>query len=71
MPRPRPTRTNAEGLQRIQYFAALPAAALRQLAGRCGARALRPGEVLFEEGQPCHGLFIVAEGTVEVRQTSL
>jgi CRP/FNR family transcriptional regulator len=34
-------------------------------------RALRPGEVLFEEDGPCQGLFIVAEGSVEVRQTSL
>jgi len=58
-------------LQRVQYFASLPTAALRRLADRCGARALRPGELLFEEGQPCHGLFIIAEGTVEVRQTSL
>jgi CRP-like cAMP-binding protein len=27
--------------------------------------------VLFEEGQPCRGLFILVEGSVEVRQTSL
>jgi CRP-like cAMP-binding protein len=27
--------------------------------------------VLFEEGEPCHGLFIIAEGAVEVRQVSL
>jgi CRP/FNR family transcriptional regulator len=34
-------------------------------------RALQTGEILFEEGAPCQGLFIVAEGSVEVRQTSL
>jgi CRP-like cAMP-binding protein len=30
-----------------------------------------PGEVVFEEGQPCPGLVIVAEGLVDIRQISL
>ena len=63
--------TNVERLKRVRYFGSLPAAELRRLAGQCVLRALRSGEVLFEEGRPCHGLFIVAEGSVEVRQTSL
>jgi CRP/FNR family transcriptional regulator len=29
------------------------------------------GEALFEEGEPCRGLFVIADGRVEVRQTSL
>jgi CRP/FNR family transcriptional regulator len=58
-------------LARVPYFRALPAVELRRLAARCSTRALRRGELLFEEGQPCRGLFIVAEGAVEVRQTSL
>jgi CRP/FNR family transcriptional regulator len=41
------------------------------MAARCTARTLHPGEVLFEEGGPCDGLFVVVEGAVEVRQTSL
>jgi CRP/FNR family transcriptional regulator len=32
---------------------------------------LGPGEALFEEGEPCRGLLIVAEGRVEIRQISL
>lgn len=67
----RSTMTNADLLKRVRYFGALPAAELRRLAARCVQRGLGPGEVLFEEGQPCHGLFIVAEGSVEVQQTSL
>lgn len=43
---------------------------LRRLAARCKVRTLLSGELLFEEGQPCRGLFIIAEGSVEVRQTS-
>jgi len=30
-----------------------------------------PDSVLFEEGETCHGLFIIAEGAVEIRQVSL
>jgi CRP/FNR family transcriptional regulator len=63
--------TNVESLKRVRHFGSLPAAELRRLAGQCVPSALGPGEVLFEEGRPCHGLFIVAEGSVEVRQTSL
>jgi CRP-like cAMP-binding protein len=63
--------TNTVLLKRVRYFGSLPAAELRRLATRCATRTLRPREILFEEGQPCRGLFIVAEGSVEVRQTSV
>jgi len=71
MPRVRPGTTNAVLLRRVPYFRALPAAELRRVTARCATRTLRAREVLFEEGQPCRGLFIVAEGSVEVRQTSV
>jgi CRP/FNR family transcriptional regulator len=61
---------SAEVLRRIPYFASVPATELSRLAGRCTARGLGAGETLFEEGQPCRGLFIVAEGLVEIRQIS-
>jgi CRP-like cAMP-binding protein len=71
MPSARPGMTNAALLKRVPYFGSLGAAELRRVAARCEARILRPGGILFEEGQPCRGLFIVAEGAVEVRQTSV
>ena len=71
MPSPRPGLTNAALLKRVRYFGSLGAPELRRVAARCATRTLRPGEILFEEGQPCRGLFIVAEGSVEVRQTSV
>jgi len=61
---------SAEVLRRVPYFGVLPRAELRRLAGRCTARRLGRGQVLFEEDEPCRGLFIVAEGLVEIRQTS-
>jgi CRP/FNR family transcriptional regulator len=67
----RPAAASAAALARVACFAALPAAELARLAARSSARALRPGQVLFEVGQPCRGLFIVADGAVQVGQTSL
>jgi CRP/FNR family transcriptional regulator len=55
----------------VPYFASLPSAELTRLAGRCTAQSLSAGEAVFEEGQPCRGLLIVADGLVEVRQISL
>jgi CRP-like cAMP-binding protein len=57
-------------LLRVPYFASLPSREIRLLATRCALRSLEPGELLFEEGQPCRGLFVIAEGQVDVRQTS-
>jgi CRP/FNR family transcriptional regulator len=57
-------------LGRVPYFGSLPPAELSSLARRCRARTLGRGEPVFTEGESCKGLFVIAEGTVEVRQTS-
>jgi CRP/FNR family transcriptional regulator len=71
MARARTGGATVEVLRRVPYFASLPETELSRLAGRCAVRSLGPGEALFEEGEPCRGLLIVAEGRVEVRQISL
>jgi CRP-like cAMP-binding protein len=58
-------------LARVPYFASLSAAELRKLASRCASRRFGLEIALFEEGEPCHGLFIITEGAVEIRQVSL
>jgi CRP/FNR family transcriptional regulator len=63
--------TTAGALRRVSYFASLPVSELSRLAGRCAGRTFRPGETIFEEGQPCRGLLVVAEGRVEIRQISV
>jgi CRP/FNR family transcriptional regulator len=70
-PRARASGASTEALSRVPYLASLPATELRRLAGRCAVRRLGPGEAVFEEGEPCRGLLIVADGRVEVRQISL
>jgi len=57
-------------LGRTAHFRLLPLAERRQLLRRCTERALEAGEVLFAEGQPCRGLYILMEGRVELRQLS-
>lgn len=68
---PEEPEADAALLARIPYFAALDAAALGRLARRCVTRRFRERAPLFEEGQRCDGLFIIAEGAVEIRQVSL
>jgi CRP-like cAMP-binding protein len=58
-------------LRRVPYFGSVPGTELRRVAGRCRTRRLTAGESVFEEGEPCPGLVIVAEGLVDVRQISL
>jgi CRP-like cAMP-binding protein len=59
-----------ELLGRVVHFRSVPRAELRRLARRCRSRILRRDELLFEEGQPCGGLFVIAAGAVAVRQVS-
>lgn len=40
------------------------------LAERAVEKHYSPGEVLFHEGEPCEGLFIIAQGSVKIFKTS-
>jgi CRP/FNR family transcriptional regulator len=71
MARSRGASIHVDVLARVAYFRSLPPAELRWLAARCAARALRPGQALFDEGQSCHGLHVIAEGTIEIRRVSV
>jgi CRP/FNR family transcriptional regulator len=58
-------------LKATPLFAALDEAELNSLAARCGIRTWSPGEVLFTEGEPCKGLYIVVTGRVRIFKTSM
>lgn len=47
-------------------LAALPAAALAALVGRCPAATVPAGTTLFAEHQPCRGFPLVVSGTIRV-----
>jgi CRP/FNR family cyclic AMP-dependent transcriptional regulator len=57
-------------LQSTPLFEALDEAELNSLAARAGTRTYSQGEVLFSEGEPCKGLYIVISGRVRIYKTS-
>lgn len=59
-----------ELLARIPYFRVLPASQRAALARRLRSVGFAPRQQIFEEGSPCAGLWIVAEGRVKVCRIS-
>ncbi len=57
-------------LRRVPYFASLPDEVLRSIAGAAVPRRYERGQVIFLEGEPCAGLFVVAEGEVKIFKVS-
>ena len=57
-------------MRRTSLFAALTVKELAFIAARTGVHSYAPGELLFSEGQPCSGLYVVATGRVRIFKTS-
>jgi len=53
-------------LRRVPFFAVLPGEELRALAAHCVVRRLAQDEILFAEGDPCQGLYVVQDGAVKL-----
>jgi CRP/FNR family cyclic AMP-dependent transcriptional regulator len=58
-------------LKATPLFAALDDSELNALAARSGIRSYARGEVLFSEGEPCAGLYVVVSGRVRIFKTSM
>ena len=57
-------------LKATQLFSALDTAEITVLADRATIRRFSPGELLFSEGEPCSGLYVVAAGRIRIFKTS-
>jgi CRP/FNR family transcriptional regulator len=57
-------------LKKAPLFAALTDAEIQVLSARTGARSYSPGELLFSEGEPCAGLYMVVSGRVRIFKVS-
>jgi len=57
-------------LKATPLFAALDESEIDSLASRCGIRPWSQGEILFSEGEPCKGLYIVVSGRIRIYKTS-
>ncbi len=62
--------TKLEMLQAIEVFSAVSRGEQEDLAKVAVAKQYSPGDVLFLEGQPCEGLWIIGEGAAKVVKTS-
>jgi len=60
----------ATALRRAQLFAGLSEEEMESLSGRAVRKLYQPGEMLFSEGDPCAGLYVVAQGHVRIFKTS-
>ncbi|HET9164627.1 MAG TPA: cyclic nucleotide-binding domain-containing protein [Candidatus Angelobacter sp.] len=59
-----------EILRRVQIFSGLTATELQFLAERAVPRNYSKGELLFTEGDPCTGLFVIESGRVRIFKSS-
>ena len=57
-------------LSEIALFAALSESELQGLAQRAVEKRFAAGDMLFWEGEPCAGIFLIVEGTVKIFRTS-
>lgn len=57
-------------LRTVPYFAVLNRRVLQEIADRAQRRTYLPGEMIFLEGDPCAGLFIIESGQVKAFKTS-
>lgn len=57
-------------LAKIPLFAAIPETELNRLADVIEVRTYAKGEVLFWEGEPAQGLFLIKRGAVQISKTN-
>ena len=57
-------------LEGTALFSGLSAEELRALAARTVRKRFKTGDLLFSEGEPCHGLHVIATGKVRIFKTS-
>ena len=57
-------------LNRVSLFADLSETELRALAAPTSRTTAGPGEIIFDEGEPCEGLYVVESGAVKIFKTS-
>ena len=57
-------------LSRTSLFAGLGRTEIEALAQRAVEKRFTPGQILFQEGEECAGLFVLGQGSVKIFKTS-
>lgn len=60
----------ADVLRRIPMFAGLDSDVIDALSRCTVRRPLAPGQILFNEGEPCEGVYLLVQGSVKVFKAS-
>lgn len=61
---------HVESLRSVPLFAGLTEHELGRLADRAISREYQEGEIIFSEGDPCDGLYVIQAGSVRIFNTS-
>ena len=67
---PEATLTRAAALKKAPLFADLSEKELEFLAERALLRHYKTNEVIFSEGDPCQGLYVIESGSIRIYKTS-
>ncbi len=67
---PEPKAGRAAVLARVPLFSDLSDAELKFLSDRAVSKRYRSGELIFSEGDPCAGLYVIEAGDVRIFKTS-
>lgn len=65
-----PTELQKQVLAKAPLFSGLSEAEMAFIASRVVPRKFVPGEIVFNEGDACSGLFVVASGHIRIYKTS-
>jgi CRP/FNR family transcriptional regulator len=61
----------AAALTKVPLFSSLTESEMSFLVARAVPRHYRQGELVFAEGDPCEGLYVIESGTVKIFKTSI
>ena len=64
------TRSKLQMIEALELFSALSTPEREDLAGKAIPKFYSPGDVLFLEGQPCQGLWVIGDGAAKVVKTT-
>ena len=67
---PESQQSRAKALSRTQLFSGLSDREFEFLLERVSSRKYSAGEIVFSEGEPCAGLFVVESGSVRIFKSS-
>jgi len=62
--------SSADLLRTLPYFEGLPDEELERISRKTNEISFSRGEVVFLEGEPCHGLYVVKSGRIRVFKSS-